>query len=128
MINNIDLILLDLNLPDSAGKMTFDTIRKLNDNIPVVLITGLLDKELSISLIKEGAQDYIFKQNLNSDLLVKTIHFAIERKKLLNDVNRKKKEIELSMNYFYQREQKMIELKKEINELIIKHGGEKKYF
>ena len=75
------LILLDLNLRDSTGKQTFDTVIKFSEKIPVVLVSGLNDVELSISLIKQGAQDYILKQDLNSNLLGKTIQYALIRKK-----------------------------------------------
>ena len=78
--NNLVLILLDLNLPDSRGKATFDTVIKFSENIPIVLISGLQDEQLSLSLIKEGAQDYILKQDLNSNLLAKTIQYAVIRK------------------------------------------------
>jgi PAS domain S-box-containing protein len=75
------LVLLDLNLPDSNGKQTFDTLMKFAGSIPVVLVSGLQDEELSLSLIKEGAQDYILKRELNSIILGKTIQYALIRKK-----------------------------------------------
>jgi PAS domain S-box-containing protein len=78
--NKIDIILLDLNLPDSIGKQTFDTINEFAEKIPVVLVSGLEDLELSVSLIELGAQDYITKHNLNSQLLEKTIQYALKRK------------------------------------------------
>ena len=84
--NNIILILLDLNLPDSTGKQTFNTLIDCAKNIPVVLLTGLQDMELSFALIKEGAQDYISKQDLNSNLLSKTIQYGIERDKQLKKI------------------------------------------
>jgi len=84
--NDFILILLDLNLPDSSGIKTFDTVINFAQKIPVVLVSGMQDVELSLSLIKEGAQDYITKQDLNSNLLGKTIQFAIERKKLLSEL------------------------------------------
>ena len=80
--NNFLLVLLDLNLPDSTGKQTFDTIMKFAGNIPVVLVSGLQDEELSLSLIKEGAEDYILKQDLNSILLGKTVQYAVIRKQV----------------------------------------------
>ncbi len=83
---NLILILLDLNLPDSTGKQTYDTVMKFANNIPVVLVSGLQDMELAISLIKEGAQDYISKQNLTSSLLEKTIQYAISRMKAEEDI------------------------------------------
>src|SRR5665648_23634 len=84
--NDLILILLDLNLPDSSGIKTFDTVMNFAEKIPVVLVSGMQDVELSLSLIKEGAQDYITKQDLNSTLLGRTIQFAIERKKLLSEL------------------------------------------
>jgi signal transduction histidine kinase len=78
--NNIILILLDLNLPDSTGKQTFDTVIDLTKDIPVVLVSGVNDSELSMELIKKGAQDFIIKQDLNHTLLQKTIQFALLRK------------------------------------------------
>jgi DNA-binding NtrC family response regulator len=126
--NNYVLILLDLNLPDSTGKDTFDTVIKCAEIIPVVLVSGLHDEQLSLSLIKEGAQDYILKQELNNNILNKTIQFAIERKKHLNEINKKTHQL-LEMNsMFTGREMRMIELKKEVNELLIKLGNEKRCF
>ncbi|MEI7982864.1 MAG: PAS domain S-box protein, partial [Bacteroidota bacterium] len=63
------------------GKHTFDTVMKIAEKIPVVLVSGLHDEELSLSLIEEGAQDYILKQDLNRNLLSKTIQYALIREK-----------------------------------------------
>ena len=125
--NNFVLILLDLNLPDSTGKETFDKVLNCAGDIPVVLVSGLKDEQLSLSLIKEGAQDYILKQELNANILYKTIQFAIERKKLLNEINKKTHQLQEVNSYFNGREMRMIELKKEVNELLIKLGKDKKY-
>jgi len=125
--NDFILILLDLNLPDSSGIKTFDTVINFAENIPVVLVSGMQDIELSLSLIKEGAQDYITKQDLNSTLLGKTIQFAIERKKLLSELMQISQDLKQTNSYFIDRELKMVELKKEINELLKKSGEEKRY-
>ncbi|HEY5509399.1 MAG TPA: response regulator [Prolixibacteraceae bacterium] len=84
--NNFDIILLDLNLPDSTGRQTFQKVIDCCKEIPVVLITGIEDEELSLKLIKEGAQDYLTKQNLNPDLLGKSILYSIERQALLTQL------------------------------------------
>ena len=125
--NNFSLILLDLNLPDSNGKETFDTMMHYADQIPVVLVSGLLDVELSISLIQDGAQDYIVKPDLNSTLLSRTIKFAIERKKLMTDLKVKSTELEQLNSFFVNREIRMVELKHEINQLLVMAGKDKRY-
>jgi len=116
--HHVILILLDLNLPDSTGKDTFDAVMQYADQIPVVLVSGLLNVELSLSLIKEGAQDYIVKNDLNSSLLSRTIEFAIERKKLLSQLKSKTRELEQLNSFFVNRELKIIELNQEIKKLL----------
>jgi DNA-binding NtrC family response regulator len=123
--NEFILILLDLNLPDSTGKNTFDTIIKYADQTPVVLVSGLQNLELSLSLIKEGAQDYIAKNDLNSSLLARTIEFAIERKKLLSQLKAKTRELEQLNSFFVNRELKIIELNQQIKKLLEKAEEEK---
>ena len=79
--NNFDIILLDLNLPDSVGFQTFKKVFSCCKGIPLVLVTGDKDEDLSLKLITEGAQDYISKNNMNAFLIEKTIQYAIERNK-----------------------------------------------
>lgn len=73
----VDLILLDLNLPDSEGLETFDGIKNLS-RAPVVILTGLDDEELGCAAVKEGAQDYLVKSHDFSNLC-RSIRFALER-------------------------------------------------
>jgi len=84
--NNFDIILLDLNLPDSTGRQTFQKVIDCCKEIPVVLLTGIEDEKLSLKLISEGAQDYITKQSLNPYLLGKSILYSIERQALLRNI------------------------------------------
>lgn len=85
-IINFDIILLDLNLPDSQG---FDTFKKINNiavNIPIIILTGLVDENAAISCLKEGAQDYIHKGNFDGKFLTRAIMFAIEKKTIEKDL------------------------------------------
>jgi len=91
---NFDIILLDLNLPDSAGQQTFKKVIDCCKEIPVVLVTGNEDQELSVKLIMEGAQDYITKQSLNPAPLEKSILYSIERQALLSNIKRKNAQID----------------------------------
>jgi len=78
---DIDAVLLDLGLPDSSGMDTFSTVHAQAPDVPIVMLTGLDDAELAIKAVQEGAQDYLPKNKLDSELLVRTIRYAIERKK-----------------------------------------------
>jgi PAS domain S-box-containing protein len=77
----IDIILLDLTLPDSSGINTFNTIFKHAGKIPVVILSGLSDTSLALEAITLGAQDYLIKGDFDEKLLAKTIRYSIERKK-----------------------------------------------
>lgn len=78
----VDVVLLDLGLPDSVGLESFKSIFKKYHNIPIIILTGLADEEIGIKSIKYGAQDYIVKGEFNGKLLARAIQYAIERKKL----------------------------------------------
>ena len=115
--HTVVLILLDLNLPDSTGKETFNAINQCADQTPVVLVSGMQNVELSLTLIKEGAQDYIIKDDLNSNLLSRTIEFAIERKKLVSQLKAKTNELEQLNSYYVNREIIIMQLKDELSRL-----------
>jgi putative nucleotidyltransferase with HDIG domain len=92
--NNIDMVLLDLSLPDSIKFEAIDRIIKVNDEIPVIILTGLNDKGAAIQALGMGAQDYIIKGEFNAELLVRAINYSIQRKNTENKL--KKKTIDLS--------------------------------
>ncbi len=75
----IDLILLDLGLPDSQGIDSIRAMQARSGSVPVVVLTGLDDEETGIRALQEGAQDYLIKGELSSPLLVRSIRYAIER-------------------------------------------------
>ena len=78
----IDLILLDLNLPDSQGLDTFVKAHAKAQIIPVIVLTGFEDENLAIKSIRKGAQDYLVKGQIDSGLLIRAIHYAVERNRL----------------------------------------------
>lgn len=77
-----DLILVDLILPDGYGLDTLIIVQKQNPEIPIIVLTGLDDEDLATSALHHGAQDYLVKGQFNSKLLLKSILFAVERKKM----------------------------------------------
>ncbi|HEY9696079.1 MAG TPA: response regulator [Trichocoleus sp.] len=76
---SFDVILLDLSLPDSQELATFIALHQQVPGIPIVVITGLNDETLALRAVHEGAQDYLLKGQLTSDLLTRAIRYAIER-------------------------------------------------
>ncbi len=77
-----DLIVLDLNLPDSQGLDTFRELSKLAPQIPVVIMSGLADQAQAIDAVQLGAQDYLIKDDLTPDLLSRALRYALERHQL----------------------------------------------
>jgi len=75
----VDVVLLDLGLPDSTGLETLDAVRDATEFVPIVVLTGLRDEQVGIEAIQRGAQDYLVKADVTSDLLVRAVHHAIER-------------------------------------------------
>jgi diguanylate cyclase (GGDEF)-like protein len=82
----VDIILLDLGLPDSQR---LDTLIKLKSQvlgIPIVILTGIDDEEIALCAVQQGAQDYLVKQKINAEIIFRVIRFAIERQKLQDAV------------------------------------------
>lgn len=79
--NSVDVILLDLSLPDATGLDTIVQMRTTALNLPIVVLTGQNDESLALQAVREGAQDYLLKRDLDSDLLKRVLRYAIERKR-----------------------------------------------
>lgn len=76
---SFDLILLDLQLPDSHSINTLSELRRRSTNIPIVVLTGSDDAELGVAAMQAGAQDYIVKTDVNARVLQRCISYAMER-------------------------------------------------
>jgi len=80
--SRFDVILLDLNLPDSFGLETLDRIVYEFNKIPVIVLTGVSDEETGIEAVRRNAEDYLVKNLLQKDILIKAIRYSIERKRI----------------------------------------------
>ena len=83
---NPDVVLLDLGLPESRGLQTLEQVLEAAPNLPIVVFTGLSDEELGIKAVQKGAQDYLVKGQVNLDLLVRSLRYAIERKQMVTEL------------------------------------------
>lgn len=81
LAGNIDCVLLDLQLPDSAGKETFVKINERFPDVPIIVMTHNADRDLAIEMIQAGAADYILKNFSNEEDIFRRIVFAVEKHK-----------------------------------------------
>jgi len=80
-VGSVDIVLLDLSLPDSRGIDTFLRLSQAAPDQTVVVLSGYDDEDLAIETVRQGAQDYLVKYELTGKLLIHSIHYAIERKR-----------------------------------------------
>ena len=76
-----DAVLLDLSLPDSVGIQTVDTLREAFPLVPVVVLTGNDDEAVAFQAVNRGVQDYLVKSQADAKTLLRSVHYAMERKK-----------------------------------------------
>lgn len=77
-----DVVLLDLSLPDASGVDTVIHLQNEAPEMPIVVLTGLDDDRTAMYAMRIGAQDYLVKRELDGRLLVRTIRYSIERKRM----------------------------------------------
>ncbi|HWQ70505.1 MAG TPA: response regulator [Patescibacteria group bacterium] len=105
-----DVVLLDLNLPDSSGFDTFERVHSTFPWLPVIVLTGLNDEELGIKAVQKGGC-YLNKADVGAHLLAQAIQHAIERKRLMAD-------LEKSYQKFYNLSAHLQHLREEERKLI----------
>ncbi|MCJ7813450.1 response regulator [bacterium] len=99
----VDLILLDLSLPDSHGFDTFRAVQKQAAHLPIIVLSGLDDESQAVLAVREGAQDYLVKGYVDSNLLTRSIRYAIERKRAEEKIKASLQEKELLLKEIHHR-------------------------
>jgi signal transduction histidine kinase len=90
----VDVVLLDLTLPDSSGLESFEHFHRRHPELPIVILTGLEDEALAARAIQSGAQDYLLKGQDNRTSLARSLRYAIERKRAAEAILRLNEELE----------------------------------
>jgi signal transduction histidine kinase/chemotaxis response regulator CheB len=80
--NNIDILLLDLGLPDATGLEAVRRAHFVAPQVPMVVLTGMDDESLAIQTLQQGAQDYLVKGQIEARGLLRALRYAVERKTL----------------------------------------------
>ncbi|MBF0287650.1 MAG: response regulator [SAR324 cluster bacterium] len=81
-----DIVLLDLNLPDSEGLDTLVRVHEYVPNVPIIVLTGMDDESLGVTALQKGAQDYWPKDEISPTILIRLVNYAIERHQLFNEL------------------------------------------
>lgn len=93
--DDLGVILLDLSLPDSQGIETFQKLHASSPRTPIIVLSGLNDTRIALQAVHEGAQDYLIKGEVESQLLVRAMRYAIERKRMMEQLARYAEELRL---------------------------------
>jgi PAS domain S-box-containing protein len=88
-----DVVLLDLSLPDSSGLETFHRLREASPGVPVLILTGLEDETVGTTAMADGAQDYVLKRYLSTDILPRAIVYALSRRALMGQLEDRMREL-----------------------------------
>jgi signal transduction histidine kinase/HPt (histidine-containing phosphotransfer) domain-containing protein len=83
---DIDVVLLDLSLPDAAGAETIDRVNRQAPHVPIIVLSGLNDENLIQDAVKRGAEDYLVKTSFSPDLMARSIRYAIDRKRAMEEL------------------------------------------
>ena len=92
---DVDIILLDLGLPDSAGVETLDEMLATGGTAPVVVLTGLDDERVGFDAVEHGAQDYLVKTHITPRLLQQTLQYATRREQQQQQLQQRNAELAL---------------------------------
>jgi len=95
----VDLVLCDLCLPDSYGFDTFYRVHQECPETPVIVLTSLDDESIAVQSVREGAQDYLFKGQVDAPLLTRSILYAVERNRALVELRNQVLKDELTSLY-----------------------------
>jgi len=96
--NKFDIVILDLNLPDSFGIESILKVVSANRSIPIIVLTGTDDLELAVKSLNAGAEDYLIKGQFDYNSLERSLRYSIERKRIEDEKNQFKKKLIESVN------------------------------
>ena len=92
--DRFDAVLTDLRLPDSGASETLDRLMALAPEVPVIVLTSIDEPELATRAVQRGAQDYLIRSQITGELLQRSIHYAIERSRHAQELERSNRDLE----------------------------------
>gem|GEM_PF-1631931 len=89
--DRFELVILDLNLPDCSGLETLARVREVTPYLPIIVVSGMDDRSLSRQAVRTGAQDYVIKDELNPQVLLKSIDQTMARASLEEELRQSRR-------------------------------------
>lgn len=106
-LNGFDVVLADLSLPDSSGLSGLRTLKEVAPDLPVIVLTSLDNDQLALQAIKQGAQDYIVKDQIDQNVLERSIRHAIQRQEMCTENVRLLRDLQNSKILLEQKNQRL---------------------
>jgi PAS domain S-box-containing protein len=97
----IDVVLLDLTLPDSTGIETFFAVHSVAEDLPVVILSADDDEDIALQAMKGGAQDYLIKGRATPDAIARCLYYAVERNQIEAELRHNEKMTRLILENSY---------------------------
>jgi len=113
-----NLVLLDLGLPDSQGIESLLPLLKQVPEVPIVVLTGLIDEEIGVKAVQKGAQDYLVKGQVDSNSLARAIRYSMERKQTEKQLRQYREHLE---KLVYERTAELKRSNEKLQQEIIEH-------
>ncbi len=89
------IILLDLNLSDTMGEETFVTVKKHCKDIPIVILSNIESEDFALNLLKNGAEDYLIKADINTTTLRQCVKYVVFRNEIEQEINQYQKKLQI---------------------------------
>lgn len=131
----IDIVVLDLGLPDSQGLKTFTRLQEQAPGVPVVILTGSYKEDaIAVEAVKGGAQDFLTKDRVDGMILSRVMRYAIERKQTEAALQAANRELKMKLDHVawlnqivMERENIILDLKREVDSLLKTLGRSARY-
>ncbi len=94
----VDIILLDLGLPDAQGLESIRRARAVAPGVPLVVLTSLDDESMAARALQEGVQDYLIKGQIDARGLFRALRYAVERKSMQEELFGEKERAQVTLN------------------------------
>lgn len=92
-VEDFDIVILDLGLPDSVGLQTFNALHARFPDVAVLVLSDMDDADLALQAVSSGAQDYLVKGALEQRLIIRSMRYAVERQRLMMELKQANEQI-----------------------------------